>query len=585
MGIALDARARRPRRRRRSRPRRGRARRHLHRVREHRQRDEPGVRPAHRRRQPADGQDVGIRSTPALGDLDGDGDLDLVAGEHDGTFVYFENTGSAATRLRRRAPAPPIRSTARTSAIASTPALGDLDGDGDLDLVAGEQLRHVPLLREHRQRRRARPSSRAPAPPTRSTARTSAARSTPALGDLDGDGDLDLRRGRVRRHLLLLREHRQRDEPGLRRAHRRGQPARRPGRRDRLGARARRPRRRRRPRPRRGRGLRHVPLLREHRQRGEPGVRRAHRRGQSARRPGRRRLLDARARRPRRRRRPRPGRGRDDGTFFATSRTPAARRARPSPRAPARPTRSTARTSGSTRRPRSATSTATAISISSRVRATARFAYFENIGTATPLRARAHRRRQSARRPGRRQSLAGPRSATSTATATSISSPASSDGTFCLLREHRQRDEPGLRRAHRRRESARRPGRRRRLRRPRSATSTATATSTCSRATSVGDFVYFENTGNATSPAFVARPAPPTRSGVADVGSAARRRRSAISTATATSISSRASTAARFAYIASPRRFAISAIRSGSPGMRLWICSPAPWFRGIRCMW
>ena len=34
-----------------------------------------------------------------------------------------------------------------------------------------------------------------------------------------------------------------------------------------------------------------------------------------------------------------------------------------------------------------------------------------------------------------------------------------------------------------------------------------------------------------------------------------------------------------------PRRFAISAIRVGSPGVRLWICSPAPWFRGIRCMW
>jgi len=144
---------------------------------------------------PLDGQDVGFLSRPALGDLDGDGDLDLVAGERDGSFFYFENTGSATSPsfAPRTGAANPLNG--EDVELGSAPSLGDLDGDGDLDLVAGENSGTF-LYFENTGG--ATSPSFAP--------RTGAANplngedvglgSGPSLGDLDGDGDLDLVAGR-----------------------------------------------------------------------------------------------------------------------------------------------------------------------------------------------------------------------------------------------------------------------------------------------------------------------------------------------------------------------------------------------------
>jgi hypothetical protein len=132
-------------------------------------------------------------SAPSFGDLDGDGDLDAVAGSINGRLAYFENTGSATAPVFY-----PVSEFSSTNPFveidvgsASTPSLADLDGDGDVDAIVGVNNGNLNYIRS------TRPHQPAPG----FVEQTGAADpldgvdvgslSKPSFADLDGDGDLD----------------------------------------------------------------------------------------------------------------------------------------------------------------------------------------------------------------------------------------------------------------------------------------------------------------------------------------------------------------------------------------------------------
>ncbi len=83
-------------------------------------------------------ESLGISFThPAVGDLDNDGDEDLLLGESGGRLVFFENVAGAGNAPNFAAAVPSYKFI--DVGQNSTPFIVDLDRDGDQDLVIGER--------------------------------------------------------------------------------------------------------------------------------------------------------------------------------------------------------------------------------------------------------------------------------------------------------------------------------------------------------------------------------------------------------------------------------------------------------------
>jgi hypothetical protein len=138
--------------------------------------------------------DVYGRPSPNFADFDGDGDLDLLCGEFVDSFTYFENIGT------RKAPKYAAGRKLKHEGKMLTmdlemilPSAVDWDGDGDQDLIVGDEDGRVALVEHTGKVQEGLPQFLPPVYFKQEADEVKfGALSTPVGSDWDGDGDQDI---------------------------------------------------------------------------------------------------------------------------------------------------------------------------------------------------------------------------------------------------------------------------------------------------------------------------------------------------------------------------------------------------------
>ena len=68
-----------------------------------------------------------IDSSPAIADLDGEGDMEIIVGSNDGKLYIFNSTGQVDWSYQTG------------GAVYSSPAIADINNDGNLEIIVGSE--------------------------------------------------------------------------------------------------------------------------------------------------------------------------------------------------------------------------------------------------------------------------------------------------------------------------------------------------------------------------------------------------------------------------------------------------------------
>jgi PKD repeat protein len=133
------------------------------------------------------------RAYPALADIDNDGDSDLFVGNSNGNFFFYENTGSATdAEWTPMGLLTDLNNTTIDIGSYSSLVLADIDADQDLDMLIGESGGRIYLIENTGTQSSAEWTRIGWINDADGSRIDVGIYSSPALFDIDADGDLDL---------------------------------------------------------------------------------------------------------------------------------------------------------------------------------------------------------------------------------------------------------------------------------------------------------------------------------------------------------------------------------------------------------